>query len=101
MCLCVISWGAHTHTSWPRGTGTANLVQQISHPGITHFSLVTCCIEVVFSHHLSKGTLGNKQVGAQLAQISRLLGVELMGAGHFQREDRDLARVFLGRMKQQ
>lgn len=66
-------------------TGTADVVRQTSHPRITHlFTRVRCCTEGVFSHHLSTGTLDNEQVGANSAQISRLLGAELPGTGHLQ-----------------
>lgn len=50
------------------------------------FPLVGCCTEGIFSHRWSKGTLCNKQVGANLAQVSRLLGVELMALGTFSEE---------------
>lgn len=77
MCACLISWGPLTHTSWPCVTCIADLVQKT-----THF--ITLVRYYIDAHHLHKGTLGNTQVAANLAQISRLLEVEFIGTRHLQ-----------------
>lgn len=73
--VCVTSWGARMHTFQPCAPGRAGLVQPTSHPG-------RCPLPLLSEAAAQRGPFPNTR-----AQTSRLLGAELMGAGHLQREE--------------